>query len=250
MAQSRDRPLDFGLDRTSDVPLGTQLAWKLRGAIAAQRLRAGDRLPAVRELAAAAGVNVNTVRAVYARLADQGVIVSEHGRGTFVADAAGDGQDLRELAERTAHDAATRGVDPRELAAVLYARTPSAGDTPPAGETDRRREARGRIARLERELAELDQELALLDERPAPTPAPLPAPQRQRGGARILASGELEAIHETLAMQVADRRVRLGLARDRGRSRDRGDAPRSRSVASAPPQLVVGSGTWTLRWRV
>src|SRR3954452_1674324 len=116
------------LDRQSDVPLGTQLAWKLRAAIAAGALRSGDRLPAVRELAAAAGVNVNTARAVYARLAEQGVIVSEHGRGTFVASVPGRGPGLAGLVERVARDAHTHGVDPRELAAFLYARF----DSPPA----------------------------------------------------------------------------------------------------------------------
>src|SRR3954451_20681184 len=116
------------LDRATDVPLGTQLAWKLRGAIAAGSLRPGDRLPAVRELAAEAGVNVNTVRAVYARLAKQGVIVSEHGRGTFVSGAPGGAARLGELVERAAHDARRHAVDPRELAAMLYARF----DAPPA----------------------------------------------------------------------------------------------------------------------
>src|SRR3954453_8691150 len=111
----------MALDRESDVPLGTQLAWKLRGAIAAGTLRAGDRLPPVRELATEAGVNVNTVRAVYARLAEQGVIVSEQGRGTFVSGSAG-GPDLAELVERAAGEARRHGIDPRELAAVLYAR--------------------------------------------------------------------------------------------------------------------------------
>src|SRR4051794_20640342 len=105
------------VDRDSDVPLGTQLVWKLRGAIAAGALRPGDRLPAVREMASDAGVNVNTVRAVYARLAAQGLIVSEQGRGTFVS--AGRQSDLGELVERAAGEARRHGVDPRDLAAVL-----------------------------------------------------------------------------------------------------------------------------------
>src|SRR3954447_18521784 len=113
--------LQLKLERDSDIPLGTQLAWKLRGAIAAGTLRAGDRLPPVRELATEAGVNVNTGRAVYARLAEQGVIVSEHGRGTFVARDVTDQTELRRLAQHAASEARTPGVDPRELAALLYA---------------------------------------------------------------------------------------------------------------------------------
>jgi DNA-binding transcriptional regulator YhcF (GntR family) len=85
MAHRPDFPR-FELDRDSGLQLGTQLGWRLRTLIASGRLAEGERLPAVREMAGLAGVNVNTVRSVYARLADEGAIVSEHGRGTFVAD--------------------------------------------------------------------------------------------------------------------------------------------------------------------
>ena len=203
----------------------------------------------MRELAAAAAVNVNTVRAVYARLSDQGVILSEHGRGTFVAEPLRDERELRALAERTAEDASRRGVDPRELAAILFARTPasSAGSTAAQpDEVEGRRDMRARIARLERELAELDQELTLLDE---PVVAGASPAERRPAGARILAVGELQAIHEALAIQVAERRVQLELSREHHRLGDRQPARASHSVATRPPQLVVGNGTWTLRWR-
>src|SRR3954467_13451749 len=95
---------DFALERGSDIPLGTQLAWKLRAAIAAGSLRSGDRLPIARELATAAGVNVNTARAVYAGSVDQGVIVSEHGRGTFVAANAGRGACTADFVEHVSRD--------------------------------------------------------------------------------------------------------------------------------------------------
>jgi GntR family transcriptional regulator len=79
--------LDLRIDRGRDVPLGAQLAARIRGAVESGRLSPGDRLPSVRELAEAAGVNVNTARAVYARLESEGLARSEHGRGTFVATA-------------------------------------------------------------------------------------------------------------------------------------------------------------------
>jgi DNA-binding transcriptional regulator YhcF (GntR family) len=77
--------LDLNVVREHEVPVGTQLVWKLRAMISAGRLAPGERLPSVRQLADAAGVNVNTVRAVYRRLEDQGLVSSEQGRGTFVA---------------------------------------------------------------------------------------------------------------------------------------------------------------------
>src|SRR5215210_2020975 len=76
--------LEVRVDRESGTPLGRQLAEGIRAAVAGGAPAPGDRLPSVRELAEAAGVNVNTVRAVYARLEAEGLVRSEHGRGTFV----------------------------------------------------------------------------------------------------------------------------------------------------------------------
>ena len=243
MAQSA---LDLSLDRASDIPLGTQLAWKLRGAIAAGRLTAGERLPGVRELAQQAGVNVNTVRAVYARLAEQGVIVSEHGRGTFVGQMAGQDELVR-LAERAAGEARRSGVDPRDLAALLYAEPSAAGiQAADQGEGHRRRQLRATIERLEEERSELEVELAAADASPPPLPAPdKPSPTFKRVGARLLSSDELEAASEELADQVGDLRRRLAAVRDRETTPAR--APRS--VGSGSPQTVVSGGSWTLRWK-
>ncbi|HLM09332.1 MAG TPA: GntR family transcriptional regulator [Thermoleophilaceae bacterium] len=88
------------VDRASHVPLGTQLVERIRTAVAGGRLDQGDRLPSVRELAESAGVNVNTVRAAYARLEAEGLVRSEHGRGTFVAGASGWGTARGALSRR------------------------------------------------------------------------------------------------------------------------------------------------------
>jgi DNA-binding transcriptional regulator YhcF (GntR family) len=77
--------LDLSVDRGTGIPLGEQLAGRVRAAVEDGTLVPGDRLPSVRELADTAGVNVNTVRAVYARLESEGRVSSEQGRGTFVA---------------------------------------------------------------------------------------------------------------------------------------------------------------------
>lgn len=119
------------VDRDADVPLGTQLAWRLRTLVATGRLAPGDRLPGVRELAASAGVNVNTARTVYARLEEQGLIASEHGRGTFVAPGAAAGAGLAQVAADAAASAREAGVDLRELATALYAGADLVGFEPP-----------------------------------------------------------------------------------------------------------------------
>ncbi|HET8820283.1 MAG TPA: GntR family transcriptional regulator [Thermoleophilaceae bacterium] len=98
--------LHLPVDRASGLPLHAQLARRIRQAVSAGELAAGERLPSVRDLAESVGVHVNTVRAVYARLESEGVVRSEHGRGTFVADsAAGSGArpvTRRELREQIA----------------------------------------------------------------------------------------------------------------------------------------------------
>ena len=74
------------VERSSDVPISTQIYWQLAYQIDSGRLLSGSRLPPVRELGAALRVNPNTIRAVYRRLADAGYVTSRHGAGTHVAD--------------------------------------------------------------------------------------------------------------------------------------------------------------------
>jgi GntR family transcriptional regulator len=231
MSQSR---LDLALERDSDVPLGTQLAWKLRAAVASGALRPGDRLPGVRELAAEAGVNVNTVRAVYARLAKLSVIVSEHGRGTFVSSTRTGGPQLGELVERAAQDARRHAVDPRELAAMLYARFDApATAAPPAGEVeiDARRSLRAEIEALEHDLARLEPGFAgARGEGEGQGDA-------RGAGARLVSARELEAIRDGLAERVTARRHELRAARDAAK------APRAVTSANQPagpwPELLA-----------
>ena len=73
-------------------------------------------MPSVRTMADWAGVNVNTVRAVYARLEDEGLIVTRHGRGSFVADDAPGSPEVERIAAEAIEAARAAGVDPREVA--------------------------------------------------------------------------------------------------------------------------------------
>src|SRR3954468_13142795 len=134
MAQSTETgtepPADLAPDlvRTDDLPLGAQLAWRLRVLIASGELAPGDRLPGVRELATGTGVNVNTARAVYRRLEDDGLIASRHGLGTFVAEDAPHAPDLERLAPEAVDEAHEHGVDPRDLARAIYAASSATGE--------------------------------------------------------------------------------------------------------------------------
>jgi GntR family transcriptional regulator/MocR family aminotransferase len=81
--------LAFRPDPGSPEPLHRQLEARLRALIAAGRLGPGQKLPATRELALAAGVGRNTVTQAYASLADAGLVRAHVGQGTFVARVAG-----------------------------------------------------------------------------------------------------------------------------------------------------------------
>jgi GntR family transcriptional regulator len=108
----------FQTDPTSELPVGVQLAWRLRALISSGRLAAGDQMPSVRAMADWAGVNVNTVRGVYARLEDEGLVATLHGRGTFVAEGAAGSRDVERIAGDAIAEARANGIDPRDVAIV------------------------------------------------------------------------------------------------------------------------------------
>ncbi len=76
--------MKLALDPESPVPLYHQIAEAIGYRIATGRLSPGERLPPVREGAAAWGVNLHTVRRAYAELAENGVVEIRGARGTRV----------------------------------------------------------------------------------------------------------------------------------------------------------------------
>ena len=72
------------IDRDSHEPAYSQLVRILKGQLAAGVFRPGDRLPSEAQLCERYSVSPMTVRRVVNILADQGVVIAEHGRGTFV----------------------------------------------------------------------------------------------------------------------------------------------------------------------
>jgi GntR family transcriptional regulator len=72
------------IDSHDATPIYAQLERGLRAAIATGRLRPGDQLPTVRQLAVELMVNANTVARVYAELERSGVIDTRRGVGSFV----------------------------------------------------------------------------------------------------------------------------------------------------------------------
>ena len=72
------------VDRHSYAPSYAQLVQILQGQIAAGELRPGDRLPSESQLCKYHSVSPMTVRRAINILAEQGAVITEQGRGTFV----------------------------------------------------------------------------------------------------------------------------------------------------------------------
>lgn len=76
--------LPLHLQCESHIPLYVQLRDQLRALVHSGELRAGDRIPASRELAGQLGVHRTTVANAYAELESEGLIEGHVGRGTFI----------------------------------------------------------------------------------------------------------------------------------------------------------------------
>lgn len=76
--------LSFDIDQSSPMPIYAQLEQGIRGLIARGKLREGDQLPTVRQMAVELAINANTVAKVYAELESEGILATKRGVGTFI----------------------------------------------------------------------------------------------------------------------------------------------------------------------
>jgi len=78
--------VQFTLDPRSGVPAYRQIIDQVMGGIASGKLRAGDQLPTVRQLAVDLAINPNTVVRAYRELEIREVLSTQQGTGTFLTD--------------------------------------------------------------------------------------------------------------------------------------------------------------------
>ena len=115
---------DLLISRSDGRPMYLQIMEQVKQRIAVGDWAPRQELPSIRQLAIALRVSLITVKRAYLELEREGVIVTQHGRGSMVAPT----PDLRprlydeELAqhlEQAARLGALLGVAPEELAARL-----------------------------------------------------------------------------------------------------------------------------------
>ena len=195
--------------------VGAQLAEKLAALVAGGQLKPGEQLPSVRHLAEAAGVNVNTVRSVYARLEQQGLLTSEQGRGTFVRG------------ERAA---------------------------PVPENREYRRELMRQIGELERQVAYYTRHRIVgAPEPPAVKPASQLLPATELMAVRDELHQHVERLRrdeeERLRLIQADKAAIEAEELAEKTEEIRTAGRRSRGTAVNPPRVVSGPGAWVLKWR-
>jgi GntR family transcriptional regulator len=116
------------LDSADRTPIYAQVEHGLRAAIASGRLKVGDQLPTVRELAVDLSVNANTIARVYSELERAGVLETRRGVGTFVRASRAEARPapeharrLRAFATRVLSDGDAQGFSAGEVIAALRA---------------------------------------------------------------------------------------------------------------------------------
>ena len=82
-----------------DAPIYTQLIVQIEELLVSGTLTPGQRLPSVRDLAAEAGVNPNTMQRALTELERRGLLYSQRTTGRFVTE---DGDMIKSLQERLA----------------------------------------------------------------------------------------------------------------------------------------------------
>jgi len=115
------------IERSQTISIHAQLMEQLKYLIESGVWEPGNKLPTVREMAKALRINYNTVRMAYRELERQGYLVSEQGRGTFVAEEmrrepATKKEAMLDLIDEALIKAMSLGITPEEFASSAYSR--------------------------------------------------------------------------------------------------------------------------------
>jgi GntR family transcriptional regulator len=116
----------FRVDLTIHTPAYLQIMGEVKQAISSGELKPGDQLPTVRQLAADLRINFNTVARAYRLLDEEGIISTQHGRGTYIMSPSSTKsrqrvrqQHLVVLSEHFVEEAEKLGFEPDEVRKLI-----------------------------------------------------------------------------------------------------------------------------------
>ena len=119
----------FYINPANPMPLYAQLQRGIQFAITTGKLRIGEQLPTVRQMAVDLKINANTVAKVYAELERTGIVETRRGVGTFVCarhfnakQKRQQGNELRDFADRVVAEAGAMGFSLDDLVDQLNSR--------------------------------------------------------------------------------------------------------------------------------
>jgi molybdate-binding protein/DNA-binding transcriptional regulator YhcF (GntR family) len=122
-----EKVIDLKLDRHSSSPFYLQITEQVRQLIATEKLKPGDHLPPVRQMANFLKVNQNTVVRAYLLLEQEKVVIARRGGGTVVTTNTDDPNLLlerqRRLSDMVSNDilkVLSQGYSPEEAEAAFY----------------------------------------------------------------------------------------------------------------------------------
>lgn len=118
--------MDIAVDFESGVPVYMQLVDRITQMVLSAQLQPGQQLPTMRQLAADLRINYNTVGRAYSILDQGGVISTQQGRGTFVANRLNEEQiqrmrltKLGSMIGQVIEEALVLGYGPQEIKDVI-----------------------------------------------------------------------------------------------------------------------------------
>ncbi len=117
-------PSDFVISQADGRPMYLQIIEQIKQRIAVGDWPPGQAIPSIRQLAADLQVSVITIKRAYLELEREGVIATQHGKGSVVAartDLAAQiyEQDLAKHLEQIARLASLLGLRPKDVLARL-----------------------------------------------------------------------------------------------------------------------------------
>ncbi|MGD0006794.1 MAG: GntR family transcriptional regulator [Anaerolineaceae bacterium] len=106
--KSQDLPIT--LDHRSGIPIYLQIVEQVRQRVSIGKLRSGEQLPTVRQMATELRVNFNTVARAYRLLDEAGLISTQQGRGTYIWEAPNE-ETLKQLKKKSLEELTRNYLD-------------------------------------------------------------------------------------------------------------------------------------------